>query len=139
MSVGRTCATRLTSVGRVLRQVAQRAEDLARAEAFYRDVVGLRHIATFDPPGLAFFELGSTRLLIEKGATSALLYLGLGDVFAARQRLVDAGVEFVDEPHVIFRDADGTFGPAGEEEWMSFFHDSEGNLVGLVERRPMSS
>ena len=36
---------------------------------------------------------------------------------------------------MIFKDDDGTFGPAGTEEWMAFFKDSEGNLVGLVERR----
>ncbi|MEX2279748.1 MAG: VOC family protein [Acidimicrobiia bacterium] len=33
-----------------LRQVAQRAEDLDRAVTFYRDILGLRLIARFDPP-----------------------------------------------------------------------------------------
>ena len=52
-----------------LRQVAQHADDLDRATAFYRDVVGLRHLATFEPPGLVFFDLGDgTRLLLEGGA-----------------------------------------------------------------------
>jgi hypothetical protein len=26
----------------------------------------------------------------------------------------------------------------GTEDWVAFFRDSEGNLVGLVERRPAS-
>ena len=34
-----------------LRQVAQHVEDMDRAVAFYRDVVGLDLIARFDPPG----------------------------------------------------------------------------------------
>jgi len=116
-------------------QIAQHADDLGRAVAFYRDTLGLSFVATFDPPGLAFFDLGNVRLLLERGASSALLYLEVPDIQAARARLVAAGVEFVDEPHLIFRDDNGTFGPAGTEEWMTFFHDSEGNLVGLVERR----
>jgi len=116
-------------------QIAQHADDLGRAVAFYRDTLGLPFVATFDPPGLAFFDLGNVRLLLERGPSSALLYLEVPDIQAARARLVAAGVEFVDEPHLIFRDDNGTFGPAGTEEWMTFFHDSEGNLVGLVERR----
>ena len=116
-------------------QVAQRAEDLDRAAAFYRDVLGLALVARFDPPGLVFFDLGTARLLLERGASSALLYLEVDDIDAARERLAGAGVAFEDEPHPIFTDREGTFGAVGATEWMTFFRDSEGNLVGLVERR----
>jgi methylmalonyl-CoA/ethylmalonyl-CoA epimerase len=116
-------------------QIAQRCEDLERAIAFYRDTLGLPLLASFDPPGLAFFDLGNTRLLIERGATAALLYLEVDDIAAARSRLIDAGVAFEDEPHMIHRDDVGTFGPKGTEEWMTFFRDSEDNLLCLVERR----
>jgi methylmalonyl-CoA/ethylmalonyl-CoA epimerase len=118
-----------------LHQVGLHAADLDRAVAFYRDTVGLPFVARFDPPGLAFFDLGNVRLLLEAGAPASLLYLQVDDIGAERDRLVAAGVAFVDEPHLIFHDADGTFGPAGVGEWMTFFHDSEGNVVGLVERR----
>ena len=121
-----------------LRQVAQHADDLERATAFYRDVVGLRHIATFDPPGLVFFDLGDgTRLMLEDPAPSAILYLEVDDIEAVTARLAAAGVAFEDEPHLINRDDAGLFGAPGTEEWMVFFRDSEGNLVGLAEgRRP---
>jgi len=121
-----------------LRQVALHADDLGRATGFYGDVVGLRHLCTFDPPGLVFFDLGDgTRLLLEGGAPSALLYLAVDDIDAVRARLGAAGVTFEDEPHMIHRDDDAAFGEAGVEEWMAFFRDSEGNLVGLAEgRRP---
>jgi methylmalonyl-CoA/ethylmalonyl-CoA epimerase len=119
-----------------LHQVALRADDLDRAVGFYRDVVGLRLVARFDPPGLAFFDLRDVRLLLEAGAPASLLYLEVDDIDAERSRLAAAGVTLVDEPHLIFHDAEGTFGPAGVGEWMTFFRDSEGNLVGLVERRP---
>lgn len=117
-----------------VQQVAQRAEDLDRATAFYRDTLGLRHIASYDPPGLVFFDLGGTRLLLERAAPSSLIYLAVADIDEAVAALRTAGVEITSEPHKIFDDTDGTFG-APAEEWMAFFKDSEGNTVGLVERR----
>jgi methylmalonyl-CoA/ethylmalonyl-CoA epimerase len=118
--------------------VAQHAEDLDRAVAFYRDVLGLRLIARFDPPGLAFFDLGATRLLLEGGAPPALLYLGVDDVVATTERLRAAGVDIESEPHIIFVDEAGQFGSPGEGEEMAFFRDSEANLVGLAGRRAVS-
>ena len=117
-------------------QIAQRAEDLARATAFYADLLGDGPLATYDPPGLVFFDLGGTRLLLEPGAPSSLLYLGVDDVDATVDRLRAAGVVVESEPHLIFAHDDDTLGPAGTDEWMAFVTDSEGNTVGLVEHRP---
>ena len=54
-----------------LRQVMLPCRDLERAVAFYRDTLGADLIARF-PPGLAFFDLAGTRLLLEQhdGASS---------------------------------------------------------------------
>ncbi len=117
-----------------LHQVAQRADDLDRAVEFYSDVLGLEPIARFDPPGLAFFRLGRTRLLLDRAAPSALIYLRVDDVRAVAEKLRAAGVTIDSEPHRIFADADGQFGEPGWEEWMAFIKDSEGNLVGLASR-----
>ena len=122
-----------------LRQVAQHVEDMDRAVAFYRDIVGLDFVARFDPPGLAFFDLGSSRLLLEAGAPPALLYLGVDDVASMTEQLRAAGVTIESEAHVIHVDEAGQFGPPGEAEEMSFFRDSEGNLVGLAGRRAVST
>ena len=119
-----------------LHQVAQHVEDLDRAVGFYRDVLGLRLIARFDPPGLAFFDLGDTRLLLEAGAPSALLYLRVDDPAAAAERLRRHGVVIEQDAHVIFADAEGQFGPPGQDEVMAFFRDSEQNLLGLAGRLP---
>ena len=116
-------------------QVAQRAEDLERATRFYTDLLGRGPAASYDPPGLVFFDLDGTRLLIEKGAPSAVLYLRVDDVEAEVARLEAAGVEIMGRPHPIFRHDDDTLGPAGTEEWQAFLVDSEGNTVGLVELR----
>ena len=116
-------------------QVAQRAEDLGRASAFYADLLGAEPLATFDPPGLVFFDLDGVRLLLDKGAPSSLVYLRVADIEATLSRLRERGIEVVGEPHVIFTHEDAALGPAGTDEWMAFVKDSEGNTVGLVEHR----
>ncbi|TMR23924.1 methylmalonyl-CoA epimerase [Nonomuraea turkmeniaca] len=116
---------------RGLVQVAQHADDLDRATAFYREVLGLRHIATYRPPGLAFFDLDGVRLLIEKSAHSAVLYLASDDLEADVARLRAHDVAIVEEPHLIFTD-DGTFDTPGREIRMAAFKDSEGNLLCLM-------
>ena len=117
-----------------LHQVAQHVDDLDRAVAFYSDVLAGEPIARFDPPGLAFFRLGDTRLLLDAAAPSALIYLAVDDIRTTTEKLRSAGVTIDSEPHLIFADADGQFGEPGWEEWMAFFRDSEGNLVGLASR-----
>lgn len=120
---------------RRVHQIAQRAEDLDRAVAFYRDTLGLRFVARFDPPGLAFFDLGNTRLMLSTGSPSATFYLDVQSLEASLGELAEGGVELAGEPGRVHRDDDGLFGPPGNEEWMAFFRDSESNLLALVERR----
>jgi methylmalonyl-CoA/ethylmalonyl-CoA epimerase len=117
-----------------LHQVAQRAEDLDRAVEFYTSVLGGELIARFEPPGLAFVRMGEVRLLLEKAAPAALLYLRVPDVRDTTEELRQTGVTIDTEPHRIHVDDDGVFGTLGEEEWMAFIKDSEGNLVGLASR-----
>jgi methylmalonyl-CoA/ethylmalonyl-CoA epimerase len=113
-------------------QVAQRADDLTRATAFYARLLGAEPVAAFDPPGLVFFDLDGTRLLLDRGAPAALIYLAVDDVHRRVEELRADGVAIESEPHVIFRHDDGVLGPRGTDEWMAFVKDSEGNTVGLV-------
>lgn len=122
-----------------LHQVAQHAGDLDRAVAFYAGTLGCELIARFDRPGLAFLRLGETRLLLDLAAPTALIYLRVDDARKAAEQLRSAGVTIDTEPHLVHSDADGTFGPAGWEEWMAFIGDSEGNLVGLASRHAPAS
>jgi methylmalonyl-CoA/ethylmalonyl-CoA epimerase len=117
-------------------QVAQHADDLDRAAAFYADLLGGPALARFDPPGLLFFRAGSTRILFEKNAASALLYFEVPSVREKVEALRARDVTIETEPHVIFTHADETLGPAGTDEWHAFVRDSEGNLVGLVSQEP---
>lgn len=117
-------------------QIAQRAVDLERATAFYSGLLGAEPLASFEQSGLVFFDLGGVRLLLERGAPPALLYLEQPDLHAAVSRLEGAGVKIVAPPQLIFTHPDATLGPAGTEEWMAFIEDSEGNTVALVSRTP---
>ena len=113
-------------------QVAQHAEDLDRAAAFYSDLLGCPPAGRYDPPGLLFFDLAGTRLLLEAGAPSAVLYLRVESVRETAAALRAKGIAIETEPHVIFTHDDDALGPAGTDEWMTFIRDSEGNLLGLV-------
>jgi len=119
----------------LIHQVAMLSHNLDETTNFYRDKLGARFIARFDPPGLVFFDINGTRLLFEKTAAKATVYFRVDDIDSAYRELVERGVVFVDQPHAIFRDDQGTFGEPGEEEWMVFFHDPSENLLALASRK----
>jgi methylmalonyl-CoA/ethylmalonyl-CoA epimerase len=119
-------------------QVAQHVDDLDRAVAFYRDVLDLPLVARFETPPMAFFDLGSTRLLLGDSHYRSSIYLAVDDIDAAVERMTAAGARFEHGPQLVHTDVDGIFGDPGTEDWMAFVWDSEGNLLGLVERRPPS-
>jgi len=97
----------------------------------YARLLGTPATARFDPPGLLFFDLDGTRLLLDAKAPPSLVYLEVPDVREAVENL-RGEVDVESEPHVIFRHEDDTLGPAGCEEWQAFLRDPDGNTVGLV-------
>jgi hypothetical protein len=112
-------------------QIAQHADDLERAADFYTVLLETAPKATFDPPGLLFFDLDGVRLLLDRNAPSSLIYLHVHNVHEALERL-EGLVEIASHPRVIFTHEDDTLGPEGHQEWQAFIRDSEGNTVGLV-------
>lgn len=119
-----------------LRQIGLPSRNLSKSIQFYRDSLGLEFIAQFDSPGLAFFRLGETRLLLEQSSNArtsdAVLYFEVSDIHTAYLTLKERGVEFDSAPHLIYRDDGGVFGPAGGEEWLAFFKDPDGNVLALA-------
>lgn len=112
-------------------QIAQHADDLDRAADFYTVLLERAPAARFDPPGLLFFDVDGVRLLLDRNAPSALVYLRVDNVHETLERL-DGFAEVVSHPHVIFHHEDDAIGPAGHDEWQAFIKDCEGNTVGLV-------
>jgi methylmalonyl-CoA/ethylmalonyl-CoA epimerase len=117
-----------------IHQIAVFAKDLDEAVTFYRDILGATYITTFDPPGLVFFDFGGTRLLLEKTGPKASVYFRVDDIHSAYEELKAKGIKFIADPHLIFRDENGIFGSAGEEEWMAFFSDPSDNILVLASR-----
>ena len=116
-------------------QIAVVVQDVERAVAFYRDVLGLRLLFQA-PPGLAFLDCGGVRLMLsrpegagEAGASSIVYYV-VPDLQAAVDAMTARGARFEDTPHLVARMPD-------HDLWMTFLRDSEGNLLGLMsEVRP---
>ena len=113
-------------------QVSLDIRDVARAERFYGETLGLQHLFTFGD--LAFFDCGGVRLYLHRKAEAdwrpgSILYLLVPDIHAAQAALESRDVRFSGAPHVIYRD-DAT----GTEEWMTFFEDGEGNTMALMAR-----
>jgi methylmalonyl-CoA/ethylmalonyl-CoA epimerase len=113
-------------------QIAIHADDLDRAVAFYRDTLGMRFLFQASPPGLAFFDCGGIRLMLdavkEKDSNeriSSMLYYKVADLNALYETLLSRGVKFESKPHLIAKMPD-------HELWMAFFRDSEGNMAGLM-------
>ena len=111
-------------------QIAVNAKDIARAVAFYRDVLGMRFLFEA-PPRLAFFDCGGVRLILaepdkpEFDHPGSIIYYKVDDLSAAHGALVARGVAFDHAPQLMARMPD-------HELWMAFFRDSEGNLLGLM-------
>jgi hypothetical protein len=59
----------------------------------------------------------------------------VSDIDSAAEILKQKSVSLEQEPELVFRDEQGQFGQAGEEEWMAFFRDADGNLLALACRR----
>ena len=116
-----------------LRQVALKISNLDRATAFYSKMFDVGPIARFDEPGFVFFNLDGVRLLLDVNAPKNAVYLEVPDVRRKVEELRNEGVRIVNEPHIVFPDANGLFDRPGNE-WLAFIEDSEGNILGLMSR-----
>ena len=92
-----------------LHQVAAHAGEPDEMRRFYKDVLGARYLAEFDPPGLLFFDFNGVRLVFEENAAPATLYFRVDDIDSAYSALTEQGVNFEGEPHMIHRDDEGVF------------------------------
>jgi len=114
-------------------QIALPVTDVDRAEAFYRDALGLRHLYRFGD--LTFFDCAGVRLLLEKTlhpetvTRTSTIYLRCADVALAVRELKQRGVGFDSAPHLIARMDD-------HDLWMAFFRDPDGHTLALMHEAP---
>ena len=58
-------------------------------------------------------------------AGTSIIYFKVPEIQEAHEQMKSRGVQFVDEPHLIAKLPD-------HDLWMTFFRDSEGNLLGMM-------
>jgi methylmalonyl-CoA/ethylmalonyl-CoA epimerase len=119
----------ITNIG----QISIIVQDVDRATAFYRDVLGLSLL--FTAPGMSFFDCGGVRLMLGRASSpeldhpSSIFYFRVADIQAGYQRLVSHGVEIVAPPRLI--------APMPTHDlWMTGFKDTEGNIHQLMSEVP---
>ena len=114
-------------------QIHVSVSDVERSTAFYRDVLGLRHLFTVPGQGMAFFDAGGVRLYLavpedERFRSRPVVYYTVPDVEAAYAAVTGRGASSLSRPHLVYEDDDG-------ELWMAFVSDPDGTPVGLCEQR----
>lgn len=109
-------------------QISRSVKDIKQSEEWYRDVLGLLHLYTFDK--LSFFDCGGTRLMLNQSeelqSAESVIYLRVSNIEGTYEALQAKGVKFINAPHMIHRHDDGT------EEWMAFFEDPEGRPLAVM-------
>lgn len=119
------------SVGQLLIPV----EDLAKATAWYRDVLGARFLFSA-PPQMSFFQTGNVRLLVgvpEAGQIrqrGSMVYFKVADIHAVYRTLTERGVQFPAAPHLVHR-------TPTSELWLTEFRDPDGNQLALMSEVPV--
>jgi len=114
-------------------QIALAVRDVDRAEAFYRDTLGLRRLFRFGD--LTFFDCAGVRLLIEKANDPANaghgspIYFACADIALTVSALERRGVAFESQPHLIAVMED-------HDLWMAFFKDPDGHTLALMQEAP---
>lgn len=111
-------------------QIALNAKNIPAATAFYRDVLGLKHL--FSVGGrMAFFDCGGVRLMLSQPSSpeldhpSSILYFMVADIDAAHAGLVAHGVKVEHPPALAAKMPD-------HELWLCPFRDPGDNILELM-------
>jgi methylmalonyl-CoA/ethylmalonyl-CoA epimerase len=113
-------------------QIGVPVKDLNKAIPFYKEVLGLPLL--FNTDNMAFFECNGLRLLLslpekeEFSHSSSVLYFQIENIKEKYEELVEKGVTFIDEPHLVAK-------MGQTETWMTFFKDTEGNTHALMSEK----
>lgn len=117
-----------------IKQIALVQKDVPGAVAFYRDGLGLTLL--FEMAGMAFFDAGGVRLMMTNASApefdhpNSIIYFDVPDIQAAWEQCKARGVKFEQDPHAV--------GKTGTHEiWICACRDPEGNVIELMQERPL--
>lgn len=117
----------------VIRSIGQihiSVDDLPRAVAFYRDVLGLRLLFEVPAQSMAFFDCGGVRLYLgtPEGSefhSNPLIYYEVDSIEDAFHAIAERGGRFDTRPRVVHR-------TDTIELWIAGLRDPDGNHVFLM-------
>lgn len=116
-------------------QIAIVVSQIDTALAFYRDILGLSFLFSAGP-NLAFLSDGQLRIMLTtpqgSGAVGAnsVLYFQVDDIEATHSALLARGATPERTPQLAATLPD-------HQLWLGFVRDPDGNLVGLMEQKPL--
>jgi methylmalonyl-CoA/ethylmalonyl-CoA epimerase len=115
-------------------QIAIAINDMPKAIAFYRDVLGLKFLFEAGP-NLAFFACGDVRLMLttlqgdSRDHRTSVIYYKVSDIQATAASLQAQGIPLAQEPTMVAKMPD-------HHLWMAFLRDPDQNLIGLMAEVP---
>src|SRR5436189_3536053 len=111
-------------------QISVNVHDFDRAVAFYKDMLGIKHL--FSVPGrMAFFDCDGVRLMLaiperpDLDHPSSILYFKVQDIEETYLSLGKGGVHFESKPMLVAP-------MATHDLWLVEFRDSENNVLALM-------
>jgi DNA-binding CsgD family transcriptional regulator/predicted enzyme related to lactoylglutathione lyase len=127
LAARKTNMTETAPIGQI-GQISRQVQNTEAATAWYRDVLGLKHLYSFG--NLSFFDCAGTRLFLSQtegpSKPESILYFKVDDIRTTHRKLSENGAKIINAPHLIHRHEDGT------EEWMAMFEDNEGRPLAIM-------
>lgn len=118
-------------------QIAIAISDLDKAVYFYQKILKLEML--FDvPPNMAFFNCGGVRLMLttlqgpEQDHNTSVIYYKVTGIESIFDELKALQVDIERPPGMAAKMPD-------HELWIGFIRDPDGNLVGLMEEKPLKA
>lgn len=118
-------------------QISINVHGFERAVAFYKDVLGFKHLFSV-PDRMAFFDCGGIRLMLavperpDLDHPSSILYFKVPDIEQAYEALISKKVRFETTPTLVAS-------IATHDLWLAEFRDSENNVLALMCEKPRQS
>jgi len=116
-------------------QIAIAISDLEKSVYFYEKILKLEKL--FDaPPNLAFFNCSGVRLMLttlqglEEDHKTSVIYYKISDIEVVFEELHSLQVDIERAPGMAAKMED-------HELWIGFIRDPDGNLIGLMEEKPL--
>jgi predicted enzyme related to lactoylglutathione lyase len=123
----------LTKIG----QISVTVHDVDRATAFYKDILGIKHLFSV-PPHMAFFDCDGIRLMLaiperpDLDHPSSILYFKVQDIEETHRVLEGRGLHFESKPMLVAP-------MATYDLWLAEFRDSENNVLALMCEKPKTA